>query len=79
MTKETSMGGDEVDSELHEQLRKTVEELNAALEAKEELMQRCHELDMQVTSLQEEKTGLTTENDRLQERLQQAENVDDPR
>jgi protein HOOK3 len=60
-------------------LRKTVEELNGALEAKEELMQRCHELDMQVTALQEEKASLSTENDRLQDRLQQAENVDDPR
>ncbi|XP_076439959.1 protein Hook homolog 3-like isoform X2 [Babylonia areolata] len=77
MNKETSTG-DEIDTELHDQLKKTVEELNAALEAKEELMQRCHELDMQVTSLQEEKTSLTAENDRLQDRLQQAENVDDP-
>lgn len=33
----------------------------------------------QVTSLQEEKLGLSAENDRLQDRLQQAENVDDPR
>ncbi|KAK7503948.1 hypothetical protein BaRGS_00004680 [Batillaria attramentaria] len=77
MTKEISTG-DEVDSELHDQLKKTVEELNAALEAKEELMQRCHELDMQVASLQEEKAGVTAENERLQDRLQQAENIDDP-
>lgn len=77
MTKEMSMG-DDADSELHDQLKKTVEELNAALEAKEELMQRCHELDMQVISLQEEKTVLSSENDRLQDTLQQAENVDDP-
>ncbi|KAL8622498.1 hypothetical protein ACOMHN_034161 [Nucella lapillus] len=77
MNKETSTG-EEADTELHDQLKKTVEELNAALEAKEELMQRCHELDMQVTTLQDEKVSLTTENDRLQERLQQAENIDDP-
>ncbi|XP_070195430.1 protein Hook homolog 3-like isoform X2 [Littorina saxatilis] len=77
MTKETSMG-DEAESELQDQLKKTVEELNTALETKEELMQRCHELDMQVTSLQEEKTSVSAENDRLQERLQQSENVDDP-
>lgn len=32
------------------QLRRTVEELNSAIEAKEELMQRCHELDLQVGS-----------------------------
>lgn len=30
------------------QLKKTVDELNAALEAKGELLQRCHELDAQV-------------------------------
>lgn len=77
MNKETATG-DEVDTELQDQLKKTVEELNTALEAKDELMQRCHELDMQVTSLQDEKVSLTAENDRLQERLQQAENVDDP-
>lgn len=36
------------------QLKKTVEELNDALASKEEIAQRCHELDMQVnTSAQE--------------------------
>ena len=30
------------------QLKRTAEELNSAIEAKEELMQRCHELDLQV-------------------------------
>lgn len=30
------------------QLKKTVEELNDALASKEEIAQRCHELDMQV-------------------------------
>ena len=33
------------------QLKKTVDELNNAMEAKEELMQRCHELDLQVFQL----------------------------
>jgi len=30
------------------QLKRTMDELNSAIEAKEELMQRCHELDHQV-------------------------------
>ena len=33
---------------LYFQLKRTAEELNSAIEAKEELMQRCHELDLQV-------------------------------
>ncbi|XP_052255870.1 protein Hook homolog 3-like isoform X2 [Dreissena polymorpha] len=75
MTKEIAS---DVDSEVGEQLRKTVEELNSAMEAKEELMQRCHELDLQVTALQEEKQNLSLENERLAERLNIAENLDDP-
>lgn len=34
------------------QLKKTTEELNEALATKEEIAQRCHELDMQVSLLQ---------------------------
>ncbi|KAK6181515.1 hypothetical protein SNE40_009352 [Patella caerulea] len=68
----------EVDSEIVEQLKKTVEELNAALENKEELLQRCHELDMQVATYLEEKNSLQTENERLVDRLHQAESLDDP-
>lgn len=30
------------------QLKRTMEELSSVLEGKEELLQRCHELDMQV-------------------------------
>lgn len=32
------------------QLKRAVDDLNSALEAKEELTQRCHELDQQVIS-----------------------------
>ncbi|KAK3601489.1 hypothetical protein CHS0354_027635 [Potamilus streckersoni] len=76
MTKEMTTG--EGDSETGEQLRRTVEELNGALAAKEELMQRCHELDLQVTALLDEKQVVHMENERLLERLNQAENLDDP-
>lgn len=75
MTKEMTS---DADSEVGEQLKRTAEELNSAIEAKEELMQRCHELDLQVTGLLEEKQSLVIENERLAERLNQAENLDDP-
>lgn len=75
MTKEITT---DMDSEVGEQLKRTVEELNSAIEAKEDLMQRCHELDLQVTALVEEKQNLVLENEKLAERLNQAENLDDP-
>ena len=37
------------------QLKKAVRELNTAVEQKDEISQRCHELDLQVSSL-----GITT-------------------
>ncbi|XP_041357301.1 protein Hook homolog 3-like isoform X2 [Gigantopelta aegis] len=77
MTKEMPSVTD-ADSELNEQLKKTVEELNSALETKDELLQRCHELDMQVASLSEERTTLSIENERMAERLHQMECTDDP-
>nr|XP_022318582.1 protein Hook homolog 3-like [Crassostrea virginica] len=76
MTKEINAGV-EGDTELGDQLKRAVDDLNSALEAKDELTQRCHELDQQVAALLEEKQVFTTENDRLQERINQAENFDD--
>ncbi|ESO94445.1 hypothetical protein LOTGIDRAFT_118217, partial [Lottia gigantea] len=78
MSKEIS-SPTEADNEVVEQLKKTVEELNSALESKEELLQRCHELDMQVATYLEEKNAVQTENEKLVERLHQAESLDDPR
>ncbi|XP_021350901.1 protein Hook homolog 3-like isoform X2 [Mizuhopecten yessoensis] len=77
MTKEITTSSDG-ESELADQLRRTTEELSGAMEAREELTQRCHELDQQVAALIEEKQGLVFENDRLNERLNLAENLDDP-
>ena len=48
MTKEAPAHAGEGSSELNEQLKRTVEELNRVMEAKEEISQRCHELDLQV-------------------------------
>ncbi|XP_071148505.1 protein Hook homolog 3-like isoform X3 [Mytilus edulis] len=77
MMKEVSTNGDG-DSEMADQLKKAVDDLNSALEDKEDLTQRCHELDVQVAGLLEEKQVLFSENERLQERVNQAENLDEP-
>uniref|UniRef100_A0A8C2BXX1 Hook microtubule tethering protein 3 n=1 Tax=Cyprinus carpio TaxID=7962 RepID=A0A8C2BXX1_CYPCA len=58
-------------------LKKMVEELNDALVTKEEIAQRCHELDMQVAALQEEKSSLLAENQVLMERLNQSDSIED--
>nr|XP_060619670.1 protein Hook homolog 3 isoform X2 [Anolis sagrei ordinatus] len=61
-----------------QELKKTTEELNEALSTKEEIAQRCHELDMQVAALQEEKSSLLAENQVLMERLNQSDSIEDP-
>ncbi|XP_066996837.1 protein Hook homolog 3 [Anabrus simplex] len=53
-------------------------ELEMATDARDQMAQRCHELDMQVTLLQEEKGSVLLENKRLQERLREFENLEDP-
>uniref|UniRef100_A0A8C4ZKM4 Hook microtubule-tethering protein 1 n=1 Tax=Gadus morhua TaxID=8049 RepID=A0A8C4ZKM4_GADMO len=45
---------------------------------KEELAQRCQELDVQVTILQEERNSLLAENDVLTDRANQLDTFDDP-
>lgn len=54
------------------------DDLRAALEKNDQLAQRCHELDQQLSLLQEEKTGLIAENKKLQERLDEFENPEEP-
>ncbi|XP_040434529.1 protein Hook homolog 3-like isoform X3 [Falco naumanni] len=61
-----------------QELKKTTEELNEALATKEEIAQRCHELDMQVAALQDEKSILLAENQILMERLNQSDSIEDP-
>uniref|UniRef100_A0A672ZMP8 Protein Hook homolog 3 n=1 Tax=Sphaeramia orbicularis TaxID=375764 RepID=A0A672ZMP8_9TELE len=78
MSKETPvMGGNDSYVDLDRQLKKTVEELNDALATKEEIAQRCRELDMQVAALQEEKSSLLAENQVLMERLNQSDSIED--
>ncbi|NXD11642.1 HOOK3 protein, partial [Nothocercus nigrocapillus] len=70
--------GNDAYVDLDRQLKKTTEELNEALATKEEIAQRCHELDMQVAALQEEKSSLLAENQILMERLNQSDSIEDP-
>ncbi|KAL4658996.1 hypothetical protein GN956_G3390 [Arapaima gigas] len=78
MSKETPViTGNDSYIDLDRQLKKTVEELNDAVAAKEEIAQRCHELDMQVAALQEEKGSLLAENQVLLERLNQSDSIED--
>ncbi|XP_075218372.1 hook microtubule tethering protein [Lycorma delicatula] len=62
--------------ETESQVQVLVGELQAATEARDQMAQRCLELDMQVSLLQEEKAGWVDEKRRLMERLQA--NADDP-
>ncbi|XP_016379516.1 protein Hook homolog 3 [Sinocyclocheilus rhinocerous] len=78
MSKESPVSsGSDSFVDLDRQLKKTVEDLNDALATKEEIAQRCHELDMQVAALQEEKSSLLAENQVLMERLNQSDSIED--
>ncbi|MGH0135729.1 UNVERIFIED_CONTAM: hypothetical protein FKN15_050773 [Acipenser sinensis] len=79
MSKETTATfGTEVSGDFEQQLKKTLEELAEALAEKDELAQRCQELDIQVTALQEERNSLLAENDVLADRANQLDSFDDP-
>ncbi|XP_011162542.1 protein Hook homolog 3 [Solenopsis invicta] len=52
-------------------------ELQATVDMKDQLAQKCHELDQQLSLLQEEKTTLIAENKKLQERLDEFENPEE--
>ncbi|XP_053086326.1 protein Hook homolog 3 isoform X2 [Pangasianodon hypophthalmus] len=70
MSKETPVAaGNDSYADLDRQLKKTVEELNDALASKEEIAQRCHELDMQAYLVQEERDRLRLEFIELEERV----------
>ncbi|XP_035040176.1 protein Hook homolog 3 isoform X1 [Hippoglossus stenolepis] len=70
MSKETPVtGGNESYVDLDRQLKKTAEELNDALSTKEEIAQRCRELDMQAHHVQEERDRLRLEFNELEERV----------
>ncbi|KAF4099480.1 protein Hook homolog 1 isoform X2 [Onychostoma macrolepis] len=79
MNKETvSQLGTEHPGDFEQQLKKALEGLTEVMAEKEELAQRCQELDMQVTMLQEERNSLLAENDLLTDRASQLDTFDDP-
>lgn len=55
------------------QLPKLLQDLEAATNARDWMAQRCHELDMQVKLLQEEKSCFTLENQKLKTKLKEFE------
>uniref|UniRef100_A0A8C1V8Y6 Hook microtubule-tethering protein 1 n=1 Tax=Cyprinus carpio TaxID=7962 RepID=A0A8C1V8Y6_CYPCA len=59
-------------------LKKALEDLTEVMAEKEELAQRCQELDVQVTMLQEERNSLLAENDLLTDRSSQLDTFDNP-
>ncbi|CAF4341356.1 unnamed protein product, partial [Adineta steineri] len=60
-----------------DQLKHALAELNRVVEAKEEIENRCRELDLQISTLQDEKLSLIQETTQLNERIQQIENSED--
>ncbi|XP_078485464.1 protein Hook homolog 3 isoform X2 [Ciona intestinalis] len=64
--------------EMTQQIKLIETKLNDAIAEKDEMAQRCHELDMQVAMLHEEKANIQQENFQLHERLNETENLDDP-
>ncbi|XP_054720909.1 protein Hook homolog 3-like [Uloborus diversus] len=80
MTKETEAASYQSDTyaDLNNQLKGLTEDLHSTKESKEQITQRCHELDMQVAILLEEKSSLISENEKLLERLNHPESLEDP-
>ena len=58
-------------------MKNALGELNRVVEAKEEIEKRCRELDLQISTLQDENINLTQEITESNERLQQYENSQD--
>ncbi|KAL1431569.1 hypothetical protein MTO96_014085 [Rhipicephalus appendiculatus] len=70
ITKESPSSYTGENFDLNEQLKKALDELHATAQAKEQITQRCHELDMQVTMLQDEKDPSTPAGRRYQQSQQ---------
>ncbi|XP_028817612.1 protein Hook homolog 1 [Denticeps clupeoides] len=79
MNKESMLQfGAEAAGDTEQQMKKTLEDLSVLMAEKEELAQRCQELDAQVTILQEERNSLLAENDVLTDRASQLDSFNDP-
>ncbi|XP_060857133.1 protein Hook homolog 3-like isoform X1 [Metopolophium dirhodum] len=65
-----------VDTDHQEQIQQLIDELQSVTKARDQMTQRCLELDSQISLLQEEKTYILDEKRHLEERL--LESVEDP-
>ena len=57
--------------------QRLLSELQTAIDARDQMAQRCHELDQQLSLIQEERQTLQVENKKLQERLDEFENPEE--
>ncbi|KAI7799463.1 protein Hook-like protein 1 [Triplophysa rosa] len=79
MSKETMPQlGTEPFGDVEHQLKKSLEGLAEVMSQKDELAQRCQELDMQVTALQEDRNSLLAEIDLMTDQANQLDTFDDP-
>ncbi|XP_071514188.1 protein Hook homolog 3 isoform X2 [Panulirus ornatus] len=53
----------------HPHIKTILEQLEAATQSRDETVQRCHELEQQISVINEEKAALSTENEKLLNRL----------
>ncbi|CAH3194410.1 unnamed protein product [Porites evermanni] len=77
--KDSGLSGAESEmfKELEMQHKRTLEQLSSISAEKEELSQRCHELDEQLSFIKEHEGSLQMENERLRERLSQQDSIGD--
>lgn len=77
--KDSGLSG--VESEMYKELemqhKRTLEQLSSISAEKEELSQRCHELDEQLSFIKEHEGSLQMENERLRDRLSQQDSIGD--
>ncbi|XP_058235397.1 protein Hook homolog 1 isoform X2 [Hemibagrus wyckioides] len=79
MSKESmTQFGTEPQGDVDQQLKKALEDLSELMAEKDELAQRCQELDIQVAILQDERNSLLAENDVLTDRTSQLDSFDNP-
>ncbi|XP_066453849.1 protein Hook homolog 1 [Eleutherodactylus coqui] len=78
MSKDVDSPTIESPGDLEQQLKRALDILQDAEAEKEELRQRCQELDLQVASLQEERNSLLAENEVQNERLNQLDSSEEP-
>ncbi|KAK3861866.1 hypothetical protein Pcinc_032218 [Petrolisthes cinctipes] len=59
------LGGDLGPASFHPHMKQVLEQLETATQTRDDMVQRCHELEQQISVLSEEKRSLATENEKL--------------